>query len=111
MRTILETLHGHFRDSRDKTKQITGFPTESLNKDLDKIWNQLRQVRMISHTFDIQKIQASAEKVEVALGQTDTEIERLLDMAKNRKNWGYMAIIVFSLLALTTYLYNKTDQE
>ena len=111
LKSILESLHGHFRASRDKTSQIAGFPTGSLNKELDKVWSQLRQVRMISHTFDLPKVQASADKVEVSLNQADMEIERLLDMAKERKNWGYAAIIVFSLLALTAYLYNKQDED
>lgn len=111
LRTILEALHGHFRASKDKVNQITGFPTGSLNKEMDKIWNQLRQVRMISHTFDVAKVQASSEKVEVELKQTDMEITRLLDLEKDRKYWGYTAIIVFLFLALATHLYNKPDEN
>lgn len=111
LKALLEDLHGHFQTSKDKIKQITGFPTGSLSKELDKTFSQLRQVRMIAHTFDIQKVQASAEKADGAIKQTDTEIDRLLDLAKSRKIWGYGAIIVFSLLALTTYLYNKQNEE
>lgn len=66
---------------------------------------------MISHTFDVAKVQASSEKVEVELKQTDMEIARLLDLEKDRKYWGYTAIIVFLFLALATYLYNKPDED
>ena len=111
LKTVLQTLHGKFQTSKNKVNQITGFPTESLNKDLDKVWTQLRQVRMISHTFDIEKIQASAEKVETSLKQTNTEIDRLLDLAVSRKHWGYIAVAVFTFLALCIHLYNKQNEE
>lgn len=111
LKTILQTLHGKFQNSKSKVKQITGFPTDSLNKELDKVWTQLRQVRMISHTFEIEKIQASAEKVETSLKQTDTEIDRLLDLTVSRKHWGYIAVTVFAILALCIHIYNKENEE
>ena len=74
---------------------------------MKKNWTQLRQVRMISHTFDIQKLEAQAMKVSNALDRSDAEIDRLLEMSNNRKLWGYGAVLIFSLLALVTWKCNR----
>lgn len=110
LKAILQSLHGKFQASKIKVKLITGLPTDALDKDLDKIWNQLRQVRMISHTFDLPRIQADAEKVEHSIKQTDAEIERLVDIVESRTTWGYAAIGIFLLLAIATHLYNKQEE-
>lgn len=110
LKTMLQNLHGKFQTSKGNVKRITGFPTDSLDKDLDKTWNQLRQVRMISHTFDLTRIEAEAVKVEHSIKQTDIEIDRLLELADNRKTWGYAAIGIFLILALATHFYNKQEE-
>jgi hypothetical protein len=110
IKNILQNLHGKFQTSKNNVKRISGFPTDSLDKDLEKTWNQLRQVRMISHTFELNRIEAEAGKVEHAIKQTDTEIARLLELAENRKTWGYAAIGIFLLLAIATHLYNKQEE-
>lgn len=107
LKNILQGLHGRFQGLNEKLKLVSGFPTEPVQNELDKVWKKLRQVRMISHTFDIPRIQAESQQVEKLLGTTDSEIQRLLDMAKNRRSWGYWMVFVFSVLAVLTYIYNR----
>lgn len=107
LKTILQALHGQFQNSREKVKLISGFPINKINEDIERNWRRLRQVRMISHTFDIQKVETQAGKVSKTLNQTDAEIDRLAAMSKNRKLWGYGAVLIFSLLALVTWQYNR----
>lgn len=111
LKNILQGLHGKFQESKSKAKRITGLPTEPLNKELDKVWTKLRQVRMISHTFDIPKVETFAQKTGESIDQVDIEITRLLDVVRERKIWGYAAVALFALLALSSYFYNKSDSD
>jgi hypothetical protein len=111
MRKVLESLHGHFNQSRDKVATIFGFPTGPVKKDLDGIWKGLRQVRMISHTFDLPLIRGEAKKVEDMLLAVDSEIGRLASLGRERKNWGYFFAAIFSLLALAVYFYNMYSRR
>ena len=107
IKTVLQTLHNQFQNLGGKIKLISGFPINKINEDMKKNWTQLRRVRMISHTFDIQKLEAQAMKVSNALDRSDAEIDRLLEMSNNRKLWGYGAVLIFSLLALVTWKCNR----
>ncbi len=111
LKNILLGLHGKFRNSTSKAKSITGLPTEPVNKELDKVWTQLRQVRMISHTFDIPKVETFAQKTDESIGQVDLEITRLLDVVHERKIWGYASVALFALLAISFYFYNRSDPD
>ncbi len=111
MKTILQTLHSQFQNSERKIKLISGFPVTKLNESIKKDWTRLRQVRMLSHTFDIKKMEARAGKVSNALTQTDAEVDRLLEMSNNRKLWGYGAVLIFSLLAFVTWKYNSLREK
>lgn len=107
MKTLLQSLHEQFHASKEKIKSISGFPTKQIEEDFARNWTKLRQVRMISHTFDVTRIKTEAEKVMTSLNQTDAEVQRLVIMSKKRKVWGAVAIIVFALLALTAWRYNE----
>lgn len=111
LKNILESLHEKFHQAESKIKRIRGFPTDPLKKDLEKIWNKLRQVRMISHTFEVPLIEAEAETVMATLARTDLKINQSLELAASRKRWGYVTVMIFIGLALLTYFYNKRNQN
>lgn len=106
MRNVLESLHRHFSQSKNKAATILGFPTGPINKDLDATWKKLRYVRMISHTFELPLIRDEAKKVEEMIASTDLEIEKLVSSGRERKIFGYFFVAIFSLLAIVTYFYN-----
>lgn len=107
LKHILQSLHGQFHDSENKLKLISGFPTESFKSDLDDIRKKLRQVRMITHTFKTPIIFSEAIKVNKELGETSSEINRILGLMEMRKILGYFTVSIFSLLAVITYFYNR----
>jgi len=111
LKNILQSLHGPFHEAENKVKRINGFPTEPVEKDLKKIWKNLRQVRMLAHTFDIPLIQAKAEGVKAEITQTTLEIDRLIELTKNRKKWGLLIVLIFIGLTVLTYFYNKQNQK
>lgn len=111
LKEILQSLHNPFHEAENKLKLIHGFPTNPLEKDLKKIWKSLRQVRMISHTFDIPLIQAKAEDVKAEITQTALEIDRLIELTNNRRKWGLLIVLVFMGLTVLTYFYNKQNHE
>lgn len=104
---ILRSLHENFNSSKNRLKKITSLPTLRIDLELDKTRKKLRQVRMISHTFDIPLIQDEADSIEKRLKKTSLEIDRLHAMEETRKLLGLVAVPIFILLAAATYLYNR----
>jgi len=45
--------HGADSSSKEKFKSISGFPAKQIEEDFERNWTKLRQVQMISHTFDV----------------------------------------------------------
>lgn len=111
LKQVLSSLHDRFHAAKDKVKLIAGFPTAPVEKDLDKAWKKLRQVRMVSHTFDVPRVQAEAKPVLALIAKTDSKIDRLVKRGEDRRDWGYVVIFVFLFLALLTYFYNKQYRE
>lgn len=109
LKNILQSLHDPFHKAENKVKRINGFPTEPVEKDLKKIWKDLRQVRMIAHTFDIPLIQAKAKDVTAEITETTLEIDRLIGLSQARRKWGLLVVLVFMGLAVLTYFYNKAE--
>lgn len=107
LRNILQSIHALYADAKDKAQNITGFPTDRVKAELDKAWKQLREVRILSHTFDLELIAKEAGKVEEKLKGSDSEIHRLLEMVRERKLLGYGLICVFSIIAVSIYLINR----
>lgn len=111
LKITLQSLHNQFHEAENKVRTINGFPTDPLKKDLKEIWKNLRQVRMVSHTFDIPLIQAKAEEVKAEMTQAILKIDRLNELTRNRKQWGFLIILVFIGLTVLTYFYNKQNQN
>jgi hypothetical protein len=107
LKIILQQLHEQFHTIDAKLKTVDKFPTLAVQNDLDNIWKQLRKVRMISHTFDLDQIEDEAGKVKVSLAKTVAQIDRLAEQDKSRVFWGLIMIFVFLVLGGLTYLFNK----
>jgi hypothetical protein len=107
VKNLLKGLHDMFYTAQNKLQGVTGFPTTPAKKELDGVWNKLRQVRMASHSFAVEELRPLADKVHVSLAETDKEIDRLLVMENERKIWGVAAVTIFSLLAIAAFRYNK----
>ncbi|MDH5762967.1 MAG: cytochrome c family protein [Nitrospinota bacterium] len=110
LKGVLSGLHDRFGASREKIKLIKGLPTQPLESELDKVWKQLRQVRMVSHTFDMTRIEKKAEEVKALMVTMETEIARLERIEQERKLLGWGLILLFTALAMATYLYNRTEK-
>ena len=111
LKVLLLDLHDRFALSRDKLTSIRGLPTQSLEEQLDAVWSQLRQVRMVSHTFDMTRIEKKAEGVRAQIAALDTEINRLQEMERERKTLGMGLVILFSALSFATWRYNRSARE
>ncbi|MDH3257265.1 MAG: hypothetical protein OEM27_06580 [Nitrospinota bacterium] len=111
LKTVLLGLHDRFGASKEKMQQIQGLPTQPLADQLDNVWNQLRQVRMVSHTFNITRVKKKAEEVQALMETMESEITRLEGMERERRLLGWGLIALFSALAFATYLYNRTGRE
>lgn len=107
LRNILELLHGRFQSASQKIDLIEGFPTGSLKAEMDKVWKQLRQVRMISHTFDLERVGEGAKNVAEGLDRAKGEVERLVGLSIDRKKWGAVTIMIFFGLAVLAYFFNQ----
>lgn len=104
---ILLSLHKEFHEAEAQLKLIRGVPIHPLKKELEKTWKDLRQVRMVSHTFDLPTIEVEAKKVHMSMLETRNEIDRLTQLTQARKRWGFLVVFLFMGLALLTYWYNK----
>ena len=111
LKIILLGLHDRFGVSREKIKNIQGLPTQPLGKELNKVWSQLRQVRMVSHTFDMTRIKKKAEEVQALMATMETEIARLEGIEQERKLLGWGLVALFTALSIATYLYNRTEKK
>ena len=103
--TTLRSLHENFTVTKNRLKDIKSLPTLRIDAELDKTRKKLRQVRMITHTFDIPLIQEEADSIEKRLKKTALEIDRLYDMEKQRKLLGFIAVPIFILLDGTKERY------
>jgi len=74
---------------------------------MDKVWKQLRQVRMISHTFDLERVGEGAKNVAEGLDRAKGEVERLVGLSIDRKKWGAVTIMIFFGLAVLAYFFNQ----
>lgn len=110
LKTVLLGLHDRFGASKEKIQHIQGLPIHPLENELDKVWSQLRQVRMVSHTFDMTRIEKKADEVQALMATMETEIIRLEGMERERKFLGWGLIALFSALSIATYLYNRTEK-
>ena len=104
-------LHDRFGGSKEKIKNIKGLPTQPLENELDKVWSQLRQVRMVSHTFDMTRIKKKAEEVQALMTTMETEIARLEGIEKERKFLGWGLIALFAALSIATFVYNRAEKK
>jgi hypothetical protein len=104
-------LHDRFGASREKIKNIQGLPTQPLADKLGNVWNQLRQVRMVSHTFDMTRIAKKSAEVQALMKTMETEIARLEGIEQERKLLGWGLIALFAALSIATYLYNRTGKQ
>jgi hypothetical protein len=111
LKTVLLSLHDRFGASKEKIHRIQGLPTQPLQDELGNVWNQLRQVRMVSHTFDMIRIEKKAEEVRALMTTMETEIARLEDTGQERKLLGWGLIALFTALSIATYLYNRTEKK
>jgi len=111
LRTVLLGLHDRFGGSKEKIKNIKGLPTQPLENELDKVWSQLRQVRMVSHTFDMTRIKKKAEEVQALMTTMETEIARLEGIEKERKFLGWGLIALFAALSIATFVYNRAEKK
>jgi hypothetical protein len=111
LKTVLLGLHDRFGASKEKIKSIQGLPTQPLENELDKVWSQLRQVRMVSHTFDMTRINKKAEEVQALMATMESEIVRLGGIEQERKLLGWGLVALFTVLSLATYLYNRTEKK
>ncbi|MEE9259360.1 MAG: hypothetical protein V3U37_07425 [Nitrospinaceae bacterium] len=111
LKSILMGLHHNFQLAESRLQLVKGFPTDPVRKDLKKIWRDLRQVRMISHTFDVSQVEDEAKKVNASIMEVGREIVRLAKMAEDRAFWGYITILVFIGLVILTYFYIKQSRE
>ena len=111
LKAVLLSLHDRFGASKEKIKEIQGLPTQPLEKELGKVWNRLRQVRMVSHTFDMTRIEKKAEEVKVLMAAMETEIARLEGMEQDRKLLGLGLVALFIALSIATYMYNRTEKK
>lgn len=111
LKVVLLGLHDRFGASQEKIKNIQGLPTEPLEKELGKVWNQLRQVRMVSHTFDMTRVKEKAGKVKVLMTAMESEIARLGKMERDRKLLGMGLVALFIALALATFMLNRTEKQ
>ncbi|NIU98605.1 MAG: hypothetical protein GWN57_21225 [Nitrospinaceae bacterium] len=111
LKSLLTALHDWFGQSQKKIEGIKGLPTQPLSREMDRVWNQLRQVRMISHTFDPSRYEKKAEEVEALMLKVDSEIARLSGMEKERKWLGFIFVALFAALSIATYFYNRITQK
>ena len=111
LKTVLLGLHDRFGASKEKIKNIQGLPTQPLADQLGNVWNQLRQVRMVSHTFDMTRIKKKAEEVRALMATMESEIVRLEGIEQERKLLGWGLIALFSALSIATWLYNRTQKK
>ena len=111
LKLVLLSLHDRFGASKDKIEKIKGLPTQPLEKELGKVWNQLRQVRMVSHTFDVNRIEKKSEEVKALMTEMESEIARLENMEEDRKLLGMGLIALFIALSIATYMLNRTEKK
>lgn len=111
LKTVLLGLHDRFGASKEKIQQIQGLPIQPLADQLNKVWNQLRQVRMVSHTFDMTRIKKKAEEVQALMATMESEIARLEGIEQERRFLGWGLISLFAVLSIATYLYNRTEKK
>ncbi len=111
LKAVLLGLHDRFGASKEKIKEIQGLPTQPLKKELGKVWNQLRQVRMVSHTFDMTRIEKKAEEVKTLMTAMESEIVRLEGIEQERKILGWGLIALFIALAIATFMVNRTEKK
>ena len=90
---------------------IKGFPTDPLKNDLNNIWKVLRRVRMLSHPFDLSRVETESKKVRVGMTRLDQEITRLAPLSGKCTIWGGITILVFIGFGILTFLYNKQSME
>lgn len=105
--STLQSLHDSIKASEEQAKLIVGFPTETIDEDINRVWKRSRQLRMISHATDFKLMEIETEKVQALLRTTNNEINRLLSLGEERRLLGYGLIATFLFLALITYFYNK----
>lgn len=111
LKTVLVSLHDRFGASQEKIENIQGLPTQPLKKELGKVRNQLRQVRRISHTFDMDRIEKESEKVQTLMTTMESEIARLGKMEQDRKLLGMGLVALFLALAIATFMLNRTEKK
>lgn len=111
LKMVLSALHDRFGASQEKIKSIQGLPTQPLADQLGNVWNQLRQVRMVSHTFDMTRINKKAEEVQALMTTMESEIARLEGIEQERKLLGWGLIALFAALSIATFLYNRTEKK
>jgi hypothetical protein len=111
LKAVLLGLHDRFGASQEKIKNIQGLPTQPLAEKLGNVWNQLRQVRMVSHTFDMIRIKKKAEEVQVLMATVESEIARLEGIGQERKLLGWGLVALFAALSIATWLYNRTEKK
>lgn len=107
LNNILQSFHGRIKTSEEQAKLISGFPTEPITEELNKVRKGFRQIRRVSHTTDFKLMEIEVEKVNALLESTNSEIGRLQALGKERRLIGYALIATFLLLAFVTYFYNK----
>ncbi len=111
LKTVLLGLHDRFGSSKEKIRKIYGLPTQPLVDQLGNVWNQLRQVRMVSHTFDITRVKKKAEEVQAVMATMESEIVRLEEIEQERKLLGWGLIALFIVLSIVTWWYNRTEKK
>ncbi len=111
LKAVLLNLHDRFGASQEKIKTIQGLPTQPLERELGEVWSRLRQVRMVSHTFDMTRIEKKAEEVKGLMTEMESEITRLEKMEQDREWLGMGLVALFIALAITTLMLNRTENK
>lgn len=111
LKTVLLGLHDRFGASKEKIENIQGLPIQPLADQLGNVWDELRQVRMVSHTFDMTRIKKKAEEVQALMATMESEIARMEGIEQERKLLGWSLIALFAAMAMAIYLYNRTEKK
>ncbi|MCF8719338.1 hypothetical protein [Nitrospina gracilis] len=111
LKTILTGLSERLQETRQRIAAIRGFPMQSFEQQHTDASTELQNVRRVSHSLDLEKVQEGARNTSKKLRTLTEDIARLENVSQDRRRLGLIAIALFLTLTVITYLYNEQNKK
>lgn len=111
LKTILTGLSERLQETRQRIAAIRGFPTQPFEQQQTDASTELQNVRRVSHSLNLEKMQEDARNISNKLHTLTEDIARLENVSQDRRRLGLAAIALFLMLTVITYFYNEQNKK